>query len=148
MFSRFLNCTNGTKLRNAPHIIEKEIVIIIVFVLTAIFHVCMGWAASYEWLLSIYLSSKELRFADFLFFFQINYDHLISYFPGMTSGETTTNFEGSTFAELNTSMLSGWQNHSQPALTCSKLTIETLEQSVKYVQTKDTPMASFWCLYC
>ena len=84
----------------------------------------------------------------FSFFFQINYDHLILYFRGMTSGETTTNFEGSTFAKLNTSMLSGWQNHSQPALTCSKLTIETVEQSVKYVQTKGTPMASFWYLYC
>ena len=26
------------------------------------------------------------------------------------------------------------QKHSQPAFTCSKLTIETLEQGVKYVQ--------------
>ena len=39
----------------------------------------------------------------------------------------------------------------QLAFTCSKLTIETLEQSVKYVQVsnKDTrmmPMASFSCL--
>ena len=25
--------------------------------------------------------------------------------------------------------------HSQPAITCSKLTIETLEQGVKYVQS-------------
>ena len=26
-------------------------------------------------------------------------------------------------------------NHAQPAITCSKLTIETLEQGVKYVQS-------------
>ena len=31
---------------------------------------------------------------------------------------------------------------TQPAFTCSKLTIETLEQGVKL------PLASFWCLYC
>ena len=30
---------------------------------------------------------------------------------------------------------------SQPAITCSKLTTETIEQGVM-------PMASFWCLYC
>ena len=28
-----------------------------------------------------------------------------------------------------------WQGISQPAITCSKLTIETLEQGVKYVQS-------------
>ena len=27
------------------------------------------------------------------------------------------------------------QHYSQPAITCSKLTIETLEQGVKYVQS-------------
>ena len=27
------------------------------------------------------------------------------------------------------------RNHSQPAITCSKLTMETLEQGVKYVQS-------------
>ena len=27
------------------------------------------------------------------------------------------------------------QEHSQPAITCSKLTIETLEQGLKYVQS-------------
>ena len=27
------------------------------------------------------------------------------------------------------------QKHSQPAIVCSKLTIETLEQGVKYVQS-------------
>ena len=41
----------------------------------------------------------------------------------------------------------------QPVFNCSKLTTETLEQGVKYVQfnnkdTRATPMASFWCLYC
>ena len=40
---------------------------------------------------------------------------------------------------------------NQPAFTCSKLTIETLDQGVKYVQsynkgTRTTP--PFWCLYC
>ena len=28
-----------------------------------------------------------------------------------------------------------YEKHSQPAFTCSKLTIETLEQGVKYVQS-------------
>ena len=28
-----------------------------------------------------------------------------------------------------------WKGQPQPAVTCSKLTIETLEQSVKYVQS-------------
>ena len=28
-----------------------------------------------------------------------------------------------------------WQLFTQPAITCSKLTIETLEQDVKYVQS-------------
>ena len=42
---------------------------------------------------------------------------------------------------------------SQPAFTCSMLTIETLEQGVKYVlvnnkDTRMTPLASFWFLYC
>ena len=42
---------------------------------------------------------------------------------------------------------------TQSAITCSKLTIETLEQGVKYVKvnnkdTRTTPIASFWCLYC
>ena len=41
---------------------------------------------------------------------------------------------------------------SQLVFTCSKSTIETLEKSVKYVQSskKDTttPMTSFWCFYC
>ena len=38
----------------------------------------------------------------------------------------------------------------QPAFTCSKLTMETLEQVVKCVQSEicSTPVASFWCLYC
>ena len=31
--------------------------------------------------------------------------------------------------------LTALQNISQPALTCSKLTTETLEQGVKYVQS-------------
>ena len=31
--------------------------------------------------------------------------------------------------------LGGIRDHSQPAFTCSKLTIETLEQGVKYVQS-------------
>ena len=39
------------------------------------------------------------------------------------------------------------------AFTCSKLSIETLEQGVKddqsyYKDTRKTPLASFWCLYC
>ena len=42
---------------------------------------------------------------------------------------------------------------SQPAITYSKLIIETLEQGVKYVKvnnkdTRTTPVLSFWCLYC
>ena len=41
---------------------------------------------------------------------------------------------------------------TQPSITCSKLTKETLEQDVKYVKvnnkdTRMTPMASFWCPY-
>ena len=41
-------------------------------------------------------------------------------------------------------------SNSQSIFTCSKLTIETLEQGVKYVlkDTTTTPMASFWCHYC
>ena len=35
---------------------------------------------------------------------------------------------------------------TQPAITCSKLATETVEQEVKYVQWSQ--MASFWCLYC
>ena len=30
------------------------------------------------------------------------------------------------------------KNITQPAITCSKLTLETLEQGVKYVNNKDT----------
>ena len=41
---------------------------------------------------------------------------------------------------------------TQPAITCSKLTIETLEQGVKLFKvnikdTRTTPLASFWYLY-
>ena len=44
-------------------------------------------------------------------------------------------------------------NTSQRTFTCSKLTIETLEQGVRYVQkltikTPERRLASFWCLYC
>ena len=44
------------------------------------------------------------------------------------------------------------QNRSQPSITYSKLTIETLEQGVKCVQvtnkdTRTTSVASIWCLY-
>ena len=43
-------------------------------------------------------------------------------------------------------------NISQPAFTCSKLTIETLEQGVKYVKvtiknTRRTSITPFWCFY-
>ena len=36
------------------------------------------------------------------------------------------------------------------AMTCSKLTIETLDQGVKYVQnlTIKKPFPLFWCLHC
>ena len=42
---------------------------------------------------------------------------------------------------------------SQPAITCSKLTIETLEQSMNTFKvnnkvTRMTSVTSFWCLYC
>ena len=36
--------------------------------------------------------------------------------------------------------------YTLPAITCLKLTIETLEQGVKYVQSY--VQASFWYLYC
>ena len=36
----------------------------------------------------------------------------------------------------------GKKEQTQPAITCSKLTTETLEQGVKHVQR------SFWYLYC
>ena len=36
---------------------------------------------------------------------------------------------------LQSSELKIWSNLSQPVITCSKLTIETLEQGVKYVQS-------------
>ena len=36
---------------------------------------------------------------------------------------------------LQSSELKIWSNLSQPAITCSKLTIETLAQGVKYVQS-------------
>ena len=32
-------------------------------------------------------------------------------------------------------MNSSYNSYTQPAITCSKLTIETLEQGVKYVQS-------------
>ena len=41
---------------------------------------------------------------------------------------------------------------TQPAITCSKITIETLEQGVKYVvnnkDTRTAPLSSFWYHYC
>ena len=42
---------------------------------------------------------------------------------------------------------------SQPAITCSKLTIETREQSMNTFKvnnkvTRMTSLTSFWCLYC
>ena len=42
---------------------------------------------------------------------------------------------------------------TQPAITCSKSTIETLEQVVNMFKvnnkdTRTTPLPSFWCLYC
>ena len=42
---------------------------------------------------------------------------------------------------------------TQPPITSSNLTIETLGQGAKYFKvnnkdTRTTPMASFWCLYC
>ena len=45
------------------------------------------------------------------------------------------------------------KNSSQPAFTCSKLTIETLEQSVKYVRSFIVLFFivlsfKFYCLYC
>ena len=42
------------------------------------------------------------------------------------------------------------RSSTQPAIICSKLTIETLEQGTKYVprSTIKTPMPSFCCLYC
>ena len=46
-----------------------------------------------------------------------------------------------------------FRNNFQPAITCSKLTIATLEQGVNMFKvnnkdTRATPMASFWCRYC
>ena len=32
-------------------------------------------------------------------------------------------------------VVEGKQNYAQPALACSKLTVETLEEGVKYVQS-------------
>ena len=42
---------------------------------------------------------------------------------------------------------------AQLTFTCSKLTIETLEKGVKYIQinnknTKTMSLTSFWCFYC
>ena len=40
---------------------------------------------------------------------------------------------------------------TQPGITCSKLTVETLlwiMLKVNSEDTKTTPLASFWCLYC
>ena len=42
--------------------------------------------------------------------------------------------------------------HAHLAFNCLKLTIETLEQGIKYVQssnkdTQTTTIASFWCLF-
>ena len=47
----------------------------------------------------------------------------------------------------------GFIKDFQPAFTCSNLTLETLEQGVKYVEgnnkdTRTAPMALVWCLYC
>ena len=40
------------------------------------------------------------------------------------------------YSDLATSLMKNHQLHlTQPAITCSKLTIETLEQGVKYVQS-------------
>ena len=36
---------------------------------------------------------------------------------------------------MNLLFLQKKTDHTQPAITCSKLTIETLEQDVKYVQS-------------
>ena len=42
---------------------------------------------------------------------------------------------------------------TQPAFTCSKLTIEILEQGVNMFKvnnkyTRTSPLATFWCIYC
>ena len=63
-------------------------------------------------------------------FWQIFYLHLIAILKRLDSPEET-----------------------QPSLTCLKLTIETLEQSVEIcsklrVKTPERLPVSFWCLYC
>ena len=60
-------------------------------------------------------------------------------FTSCVYGVITTDYKKSVLAYV--SILYGLfmshllTNHSQPAFTCSKLTIETLEQGVKYVQS-------------
>ena len=57
------------------------------------------------------------------------------------------------FITISAMVTNCWDNDSQPAIICSKLKIETLEEVVKYVQVNNkdirtTPLASFGNLYC
>ena len=51
-------------------------------------------------------------------------------------------------------MKSAISQHAKPAFSCSKPTMETSEQCVKFVfkvnnkDTRTTSLTSFWCLYC
>ena len=74
-------------------------IIIFIFVLTSVFHACIGWTISYEELSSI--SALSYVLVDFRFF-QITSEYLISCFPRSFSGETTANLKGSTFTRSST----------------------------------------------
>ena len=71
---------------------------IIIFVLMAIYHICIRWTVFYELLSSI--SNISVVLVDFLF----TSDYLNSCFCRLFYWETTTDLEGSTFCGLNDSV--------------------------------------------
>ena len=71
---------------------------IFIFVLMAIYHMCIRWTVFYELLSSI--SNISLVLVDFLF----TSDYLNSCFCRLFYWETTTDLEGSTFPRLNDSV--------------------------------------------
>ena len=58
-----------------------------------------------------------------------------------------TNSTSSIFSFLDTLYENQYVDASQLTFVCSRLSIETLEKGVKYVQICATSMTLFWCFY-
>ena len=128
---------------------------IIIFVLMAIYHICIRWTVFYELLSSI--SNISLVHADFLFTF----DYLNSCFCRLIYWETTTDLEGSTFPRLNDSVAFFRVKYSLshfwsslcicflPNIFLSKMEIFSLESlhQNKKVSTKLFVMSQFFQMF-